>query len=226
MIRFSVRDTGPGIPPDQLKAVFERFRQVDGSSTRKHGGTGLGLAISSELVSLMKGNMGVDSTVGDGSTFWFELPLRLARSTHAADGDVTESGENTLAGLRALVAEDNAMNRALVTEMLESFGMRAHVVVNGREALEALERETFDVALMDIQMPEMNGDVAIQTIRASGKHYASIPIVVVTADAMKGMEEQYLKLGADAYVAKPIDVEQLSQTIQAIVGPARARNAA
>jgi len=226
MVRFSVRDTGPGIPPDQLKAIFERFRQGDGSSTRKHGGTGLGLAISSELVNLMKGKMGVDSTVGAGSTFWFELPLRLARSAYATDAGATDGGENALAGLRALVAEDNAMNRALITEMLESFGVRPHVVANGREALEALERETFDVALMDIQMPEMNGDVAIRTIRESGRPYAAIPIVVVTADAMKGMEEQYLKLGADAYVAKPIDIGQLSRAINAVVGHTTAQDAA
>jgi PAS domain S-box-containing protein len=226
MIRFAVRDTGPGIPADQLQAIFERFRQIDGSSTRKHGGTGLGLAISSELVRLMKGAIGVDSTVGTGSTFWFELPLRLARPAPASDAGGIDGTASKLTGLRALVAEDNAMNQALITEVLDSFGVRSHVVANGREALAALEREAFDVVLMDMQMPEMNGDVAIKAIRASGKSYAAVPIVVVTADAMKGMEEQCLALGANAYVAKPIDVELLSTVIHAVVDDTTAQHAA
>jgi PAS domain S-box-containing protein len=226
MIRFAVRDTGPGIPADQLQAIFERFRQIDGSSTRKHGGTGLGLAISSELVHLMKGKIGVDSTVGAGSTFWFELPLRFARPATASDAGGADGAASKLTGIRALVAEDNAMNQALITEVLDTFGVRSQVVANGREALAALEREAFDVVLMDIQMPEMNGDVAIRTIRASGKPYAAIPIVVVTADAMKGMEEQCLALGANAYVAKPIDVELLSIVIHAVVDETTAQHAA
>jgi PAS domain S-box-containing protein len=226
MVRFAVRDTGPGIPANQLEAVFERFRQVDGSSTRKHGGTGLGLAISSELVRLMGGSMGVESVVGSGSTFWFDLPLRFARPASVASAGDADSTTSKLAGLRALVAEDNPMNQALITEVLDTFGVRSVVVANGRDALTALEREIFDVVLMDLQMPEMNGDVAIKTIRASGKAHAAIPIVVVTADAMKGMEEHCLALGADAYVAKPIDVELLSTIINAVVGDTTAQHAA
>jgi CheY-like chemotaxis protein len=118
------------------------------------------------------------------------------------------------------------MNQTLITEVLDTFGVRSVVVANGREALSALEREPFDVVLMDLQMPEMNGDVAIQTIRACGRPYAAIPIVVVTADAMKGMEEHCLTLGADAYVAKPIDVELLSAVINAVVDDTTAQHAA
>jgi PAS domain S-box-containing protein len=215
--RFMVRDTGVGIPEDQLQVVFERFRQVDGSSTRKHGGTGLGLAISTELVRLMNGEIGVESTVGAGTTFWFELPLAFAKA-RTIDGEAAaETAETAMTGLRVLVAEDNPMNQALISEVLAAYGMLFRVVATGVQALKALEEDEYDLVLMDIQMPQMNGDVAMQRIRTSGKPYDNIPIIVVTADAMKGMEEQYLKMGADAYVAKPIDIAFLTQTITRVI---------
>ena len=215
--RFAVRDTGPGIPADQLSIVFERFRQVDGSSTRKYGGTGLGLAITKELVDLMKGKIGVESTLDVGTTFWVDLPLSFEKA--AASAAETEGEEDTgeiMRGLRVLIAEDNSANQMLVTEILEMYGMKPHNVENGRLALDALERETFDLVLMDIHMPVMNGDVAIQRIRTSGRPYAEIPIIVVTASAMKGMEERYLELGADGYVPKPIEIPLLTSTIKRI----------
>jgi CheY-like chemotaxis protein len=208
-----VRDTGPGIPADQLDEVFERFRQGDGSSTRKHGGTGLGLSISKELVQLMGGAFGVESQVGAGSTFWFELPLRFARPARGESESASEGAESLLRGLRALVAEDNDMNQILIKEVLNAFGMTSHVVDNGKLALQSLDEGAFDIILMDIQMPEMNGDVAIQTIRNSGKPFAEIPIIVVTAAAMKGMEERYLDVGANAVIPKPIDIAALRSAI-------------
>jgi CheY-like chemotaxis protein len=213
MVRFSVRDTGPGIPEEQLDAVFERFRQVDGSSTRKHGGTGLGLSITKELVQLMGGRLGVDSKVGVGSTFWFDLPLKFARPAQSESENVIGAVDGQLRGMHVLVAEDNEMNRTLIKEVLSTFGMTSQVVENGKLALQALEQSGFDLVLMDIQMPEMNGDVAIQNIRKSGKTYASIPIVVVTADTMKGMDERYFDAGADRVVPKPIDIDDLRRTI-------------
>jgi signal transduction histidine kinase/CheY-like chemotaxis protein len=224
--RFTVRDTGVGIPQDQLQAVFERFRQVDGSSTRKHGGTGLGLAISTELVRLMGGEIGVESTVGVGTTFWFDLPLRFAKARASEGNETSETAENAGRGLHVLVAEDNPMNQALISEILVSCGMLFRIVATGGQALKALEEDEYDLVLMDIQMPEMNGDIAMQRIRTSGKTYSEIPIIVVTADAMKGMEAQYLEMGANAYVAKPIDIAFLMQTITRVMEGKAAQRAA
>jgi len=215
--RFAVRDTGPGIPADQLPIIFDRFRQVDGTSTRKHGGTGLGLAITKELVALMKGTMGVESTVGKGATFWVELPLTFDKAAVAKANAVTdESPEHLMPGLRVLVAEDHEANQVLIREILKMFGMTSRIVGTGQLALNALEKENYDLVLMDIHMPEMNGDIAIQRIRTCGKSYADIPIIVVTAESMKGMEERYLEFGANGYVPKPVDIALLSATIKSI----------
>jgi PAS domain S-box-containing protein len=215
--RFSVRDSGEGIPQEQLAVVFERFRQVDGSSTRKHGGTGLGLAITKELVHLMRGELGLDSTVGVGSTFWFEIPLDISQKRmRQAQAPDTEAAGSALHGLRVLVAEDNATNQEVAREMLDLLGAKPEIVGTGRAAIDALERAAFDLVLMDIHMPEMNGDTAIQNIRTCGKPYAHVPIIVVTASAMKGMEERYIDLGADGYVPKPIDLPLLSETVRKI----------
>ncbi|GAB4517939.1 MAG: hypothetical protein Tsb0010_02120 [Parvularculaceae bacterium] len=208
---FSVADTGPGIPQDQQAAIFERFRQVDGSNTRTHGGAGLGLAISKELVELMGGEIGVDSKPGEGATFWFAAPLKPASGQIGATGSGKKTGESAasrrLAG-KVLLVEDNKVNQAIVLDALSEYDdLAATLAENGAEALNALERDAFDLVLMDIQMPVMTGDEAIRRIRASEKPYANIPIIVLTASAMKGKREEYIALGANEYVSKPIDLD-------------------
>jgi PAS domain S-box-containing protein len=213
--RFAVHDTGPGIPAEQLCAVFERFRQGDGSTTRRHGGTGLGLAISRELVRLMKGDIGVDSKMGEGSTFWFELPIDLERKAGAKDDSVNVS-DSPLEGMRVLVAEDDPVSQQVIASELTLLGADPTVVGDGRAALDALERERYAVVFMDMQMPGMTGDVAIQKIRASGKPYADIPIIIVTANAIE-VRERFLDVQADACVAKPIVFAQFAETIQQVL---------
>jgi signal transduction histidine kinase/cytochrome b561/CheY-like chemotaxis protein len=225
MTRFAVRDTGPGIPANQISIVFDRFRQVDGTSTRKHGGTGLGLAITKELVELMKGKVGLESTVGVGTKFWVDLPLvfeTAAPREAIMEDEVVHRPEGDL---RVLIAEDNETNQQLIEEIVRMLGMKPTIVENGRLALDILERERFDLILMDIHMPVMNGDIAIQRIRTCGKPYSDVPIIVVTASAMKGMDERYLELGANGYVWKPVEIPVLTAAIDKIFEPKPAQAA-
>ncbi|HYD86740.1 MAG TPA: ATP-binding protein [Vitreimonas sp.] len=217
--KFAVTDNGPGIPPDQQAQIFERFRQVDGSSTRRHGGTGLGLAICSELVSIMKGAIDVESVPGHGSTFWFVLPLESRRAAEANQSktDPIRRGDD-LAGARVLLVEDNETNRLLMREVLHEAGVvQLTEAENGADAIECLEAAHYDLVLMDIHMPVMPGDVAIRTIRASNAPYASVPIMVVTASAMKGQRDAYLATGADEYVAKPLDLAEFEHKARALL---------
>lgn len=227
-IRIEVTDCGPGVTPDQQRAIFERFVQADGSVTRKHGGTGLGLAISYDLVKLMNGQIGVESIMGQGATFWVTLPLKTAeeqlntaidelKSISNRNGEAQDSRPVT----RVLVAEDNPVNQEVVRQTLSELGdynFECHMVENGAEAIKALDREPFDIVLMDINMPIMNGEEAIRHIRASNQAYADIPIIVITANALTGQSSQYLRAGASSYLSKPLDLEALSKAISELLG--------
>ncbi|HYD89324.1 MAG TPA: ATP-binding protein [Vitreimonas sp.] len=218
--KFSVTDNGPGIPPDQQAKIFERFRQVDGSSTRKHGGTGLGLAICSELVQIMKGTIDVESIPGHGSTFWFVLPLesKLAAAYAKTNEPAATQRSGGLAGARILLVEDNETNRLLMREVLHEAGVvQLTEAENGAEAIECLEAAYYDLVLMDIHMPVMPGDVAIRNIRASKAPYARVPIIVVTASAMKGQRDIYMACGADDYIAKPLDLAEFERKARALL---------
>lgn len=208
LLRFSVRDTGVGIPEGELERLFESFTQLDESVTRRHGGTGLGLAISRRLVELMGGSIDARSAIGKGSTFFFTARFGLAASRVAA------SPQRTIrfAGGTALLVEDNAINRMIAEEMLRLAGLTVVAVGSGREALDAVEREEFDVLLMDVQMPEMDGMETTRRLKSDPRHRTR-PVIALTAHAMSGDRERFLAAGMDDYVTKPIDEETLLEVI-------------
>ncbi len=215
-LRFSVRDTGIGIPPDKQQTIFEKFIQADGSTTRRYGGTGLGLAISRHLVELMGGRFSVDSVPGRGSTFSFTavfLPVDGAADLPADENP--EADENApSSGGHILLAEDNPINRKLATIILTKAGYRVDGVANGREALAALECQTYDLVLMDVQMPEMDGLEATAAIRNSGRPWAAMPVLAMTAHAMQGDREKCIGSGMDDYLTKPIQPTLLLKTVR------------
>jgi signal transduction histidine kinase/ActR/RegA family two-component response regulator len=218
-MRFEVTDTGIGLDTDQKGRIFDRFAQADGSTTRKHGGTGLGLAISKDLVRLMDGEIGVESEPGRGSTFWFTVRCREGDAANVEEAIQVDTLPNVSAAfegrpLRVLVAEDNPVNQVIAAEALKKGGHEVDVVSNGVEAVEAVGANPYDVILMDIFMPEMDGLAATKRIRAMADDAARTPIIALTADAMDGEREKYLAAGMNEYVSKPFDINQLLGTIQ------------
>ena len=233
-IRFTVHDTGIGMPTDQQSRLFESFTQGDGSSTRRHGGTGVGLAISKQLVELLGGEIGVASEPGHGSRFWFtasfgkaspaETPApkpvvvqdRIIRSTPriplAAPAACPQKPVPIATHLRVLLAEDNEINQRITLRLLEKLGVPADAVVNGREAVQALEKRKYDLVLMDCQMPDMDGFEATAIVRSRevGTH---TPICALTANAMEGDRERCLAAGMDDYISKPVGLEKLQKAV-------------
>lgn len=220
LLRFEVEDPGIGVPEDRLDRLFVPFTQVDASTAREFGGTGLGLAISRRLAETMGGEIGCVSELGRGSTFWFTMPTRRAEDDTAgselAEFGRTKTGtfvfDEELAKrvpLRILVAEDNPVNQKLVHYMLERFGYRSDIVGDGREAVIAVKRRPYDVVLMDVQMPGMDGLEASQHILRSLPLGQRPVIVAVTANSMQGDRERCLRAGMDHYVGKPIRAEEL-----------------
>ncbi|NNU15970.1 response regulator [Parvularcula sp. ZS-1/3] len=228
VLRFSVTDTGLGISEEHQAKIFERFTQADSSSTRKFGGTGLGLAISRELIDSMNGAIGVESKLGEGSTFWFTLPCvedgHIQRPTTAPE----ESEPTAPSGNAAvLLAEDNPVNQEIVEEMLAFAGSyEVTTVEDGKQALDMLRTRRFDIVLMDINMPIMTGDEAIRAIRRGDVPQADIPIIALTANALRQQRDEYLQAGADDYVPKPIDHDLLLRTIAGLVKETASESAA
>jgi len=206
-VRFSVSDTGPGIASEDLERLFVAFQQVDGSASRKHGGAGLGLAISKRLTELMGGTMTVDTKPGRGSTFHFTIVGETSDLPLPAPEIVERLRPPHASSLRILLAEDEAINRIVVLHMLEQLGYEADVVSNGIEALQAIERDTYDVILMDIQMPEMDGFEVTRRIRSAKRDQPHI--IAITAHALSGDRERCLAAGMDDYLSKPVRLRDL-----------------
>ena len=222
VLEFSVRDTGIGIAADKQQTIFEAFSQADGSMSRRFGGTGLGLTICSRLVRLMGGNIRVQSRLGEGSCFRFSVPLQVAGPAAAPPAQAPARPEVAAApcsggALRVLLAEDNLVNRQLVVRLLEKRGHRVDTATNGREACDAFHRLSYDVILMDVQMPEMTGIEATAAIRQAERGTAHhIPIIAMTAHAMKGDRERFLAGGMDGYISKPILLKDLTDALEKI----------
>jgi PAS domain S-box-containing protein len=222
LLHLRVVDTGIGIPPEKLRAIFEPFRQVDGSMTRRFGGTGLGLAIASTLAELMGGGISVDSVPGRGSAFDIAIPAIAAPAgvptESAVSAGIAAAARRAVAPdrvARILVAEDNIVNQRVAAALLTKRGHSVTVVNNGREAIDALGREQFDLVLMDVQMPEMDGFEATAAIRALERDTGRrIRIVAMTAHAMTGDRERCLAAGMDDYLSKPIDQRSLYEVVE------------
>lgn len=208
-----VRDTGPGIPPEQQHRIFLPFTQRDNSISRRYGGTGLGLSICRQLIEAMDGTIGVRSTEGEGSTFWFDLTLPATAPVAGRDVQAAEGVERP--SRRLLVADDNPTNQFLLDSWLTKIGHTVTVVANGQEALEALGRGSFDAVLLDMHMPVMDGATATRAIRQM-PGIMDIPIYALTADAISHQRDEHMKAGLDGYLTKPIDFDALDRLIAAL----------
>jgi hypothetical protein len=216
-LRFDVTDTGIGIPEEQQARLFKSFSQGDASISRRYGGTGLGLAISRKLAKRLGGTIGVASTVGKGSTFWFEIPAKLADEIRALEGVAGAADcEKALAviaalgrPLRVLLAEDNATNQLVARSVLSKLGVTLDVAGNGLEAVAAVRRADHDVVLMDLRMPEMDGLAAARRIRAMPGPKSQVPIVALTANAFASDVDACRAAGMNGHVSKPFRREEL-----------------
>jgi signal transduction histidine kinase/ActR/RegA family two-component response regulator len=217
-LRFSVADTGAGIPVERQRSIFDPFVQADASPTRRHGGTGLGLAISSKLVELMDGQIWLESEEGRGSTFHFTARFAMASEMSRPKPRSLPTAHPSHRGLRILLAEDDRVNALVASRLLEKRGHEVVTAVNGHQALALAEGGGFDVVLMDMQMPEMDGLEATGAIRArelgTGRHTL---IVALTASAMESDRRRCLEAGMDGYLAKPIEPAELSSVVERIV---------
>lgn len=214
-IRFEITDTGPGINEDAKDLVFEKFAQADSSTTRNYGGTGLGLAISQELVKLMGGEIGLETTMGKGSTFWFTIKFDVGdvKDLPPCAPATVKSAEMPTRQLAILLAEDNPINQEIARQTLVAAGHSVQIVNNGSRVLGALQREQFDLILMDVHMPEMDGIAATRQVREFAGPQADIPIIALTADAMSGSRQRYLDAGMTDYLSKPFKPDVLFATI-------------
>ncbi len=219
LVKVRVSDTGIGMDQETMDRLFTPFTQADDSTSRKYGGTGLGLSITRKLAELMSGEATVRSELGRGSEFTFSFLAGEAAPQHriVSEGMSVNEDEarSSLKGqnLRLLLVDDHPINRQVASLFLRPFNMRIVEATNGKEALEALRRETFDIVCLDVHMPVMDGTQTIAAIRASDEPWANIPVIALTADAMTGDKERYLGMGMDGYLSKPIAERDLVSEI-------------
>lgn len=226
VLRFEVRDTGIGLSDAQIARLFQPYVQADSSVAVKYGGTGLGLTIARRLAELMGGALGCESVEGQGSLFWFTVRVTAAKAAAppAEAGAARESAFGPLRG-HVLVVEDNDINQMLIAAYLEKFGLTFTAVKTGRDAVLQLKETDVDLVLMDIMMPELDGLQTTRFIRALDGDASKVPIIALTANAMKGDRESYLAAGMNDYVSKPINAKDLFTAIAAFLRPAAERRA-
>jgi CheY-like chemotaxis protein len=218
-VKLSVTDTGPGIPRDQQGLVFEPFTQVDSTARRPHPGTGLGLAISRKLVDALGGKIGLESAIGSGSTFWFTLPAELAEAHRGATPELREAA-SSYSKLRVLVAEDNKVNRLIAVRCLLALGIRADTAENGEQAIAAASSTAYDLILMDVQMPGIDGLQATRAIRVCSR--GNPFIAALTAHVLPEHRAECLAVGMNDFLSKPLEMDALREILTRI-GPARAK---
>jgi signal transduction histidine kinase/CheY-like chemotaxis protein len=222
-LRLTVRDSGIGIPPEKQSTIFEAFRQADDSTSKKYGGTGLGLSICVKLVDLMGGKIELESATGVGSSFSVLLSLDAAKGQQSLPARaIEEAGETFNEALRILLAEDNPVNQKLAVRLLEKQGHSVTLAGDGRRAVEAFASGSFDIILMDVHMPELDGLEATKQIRQLEAGGARIPIIALTAMAMAGDRETCLAAGMDGFVSKPIRLNELRSVMNAVRHPVQA----
>ena len=207
-LEFKFKDTGIGIPKDKQEALFEAFTQVDATTTRKYGGTGLGLQISKRLVEIMGGNIKVNSVEGEGSEFLFSLNLNKGKAVTSEEVQVEQGATSTPHSVRILVAEDNRTNQMVISAMLKKLGYQFTICNNGKEALDTLKTETFNLVLMDCQMPVMDGFATTEAIRLQAQ-WKKLPIIALTAGVTVKEQKQCFDAGMSDFLSKPVVIDTL-----------------
>jgi signal transduction histidine kinase/ActR/RegA family two-component response regulator len=216
-LKVAVIDSGIGIPQAAQETLFNAFTQADGSTTRKYGGTGLGLAIVSQLVGLMSGALGVDSAEGEGSVFWVTVNFQKSKKAPEAAREITNDNKALRFKAKILLVEDNPINQMVAQKMLEKVGLKPVLANNGVDALKQLNEQSFDLVLMDCQMPEMDGFDATREIRKldiMALNKQPLPVVAMTANVMSGDRERCLEVGMDDYIGKPVQRDQLASVLK------------